>query len=145
MRAVYRWWATIILLGIVVQVGFAGYGAFYVAHKVDKGVVNESKFEDGFGLHAGFGYLVVLGALVLLLLALAARVGKRRILQTLGLFGLFIVQVLLAWIGFGVPAVGALHPINALAIFAFAGYLVSTEWRMKKAAAPVAEPPATGL
>jgi hypothetical protein len=144
MRAVYRVWATIVFLAIVVQVGFAGYGAFYVAHKVDKGVVNESKFEDGFGLHAGFGYLVVLGGLVLLLIALAARVGKRRILQTLGLFGLLIVQVLLAWIGFGVPAVGALHPINALAIFAFAGYLASTEWRMKSAA-PVAEPPATGL
>ena len=144
MRAVYRWWATIVLLGVVVQVGFAGYGAFYVAHKVDKGVVNESKFEDGFGLHAGFGYLVVFGGLILLLLALAARVGKRRTLQTLGLAGLFIVQVLLAWIGFGVPAVGALHPINALAIFAFAGYLVSTEWRMKRVA-PVAERPADGL
>ena len=144
MRTVYRWWAAIIFLAVVVQVGFAGYGAFYVAHKVDKGVVNESKFEDGFGLHAGFGYLVVLGALVLLLIALAARVGKRRILQTLGLFGLFIVQVLLAWIGFGVPAVGALHPINALAIFAFAGYLVSTEWRMKSAA-PVVEPPASAV
>src|SRR6266498_2197530 len=100
MRTVYRWWATIVLLGIVVQVGFAGYGAFYVAHKVDKGVVNESKFEDGFNLH--------------------------------GVFGLLIVQVLLAWIGFGVPAVGALHPINALAIFAFTGYLVGTEWRMKR-------------
>ena len=144
MRAVYRWWAAIVFFAVVVQVGFAGYGAFYVAHKVDKGVVNESKFEDGFGLHAGFGYLVVLGALVLLLIALAARVGKRRILQTLGLFGLFIVQVLLAWIGFGVPAVGALHPINALAIFAFAGYLVSTEWRMKSAA-PVVEPPASAV
>ena len=145
MRTVYRWWAAIIFLAVVVQVGFAGYGAFYVAHKVDKGVVNEDKFSDGFGLHAGFGYLVVLGGLVLLLLALAARVGKRRTLQSLGLFALLIVQVLLAWIGFGVPAVGALHPINALAIFAFAGFLVSTEWRMKKAAAPVAEPPATGL
>ena len=144
MRGVYRVWATIVFLAIVVQVGLAGYGAFYVAHKVDKGVVNESKFEDGFGLHAGFGYLVVLGGLVLLLIALAARVGKRRILQTLGLFGLLILQVLLAWIGFGVPAVGALHPINALAIFAFTGYLVGTEWRMKRVA-PVAEPPATGL
>src|SRR6266540_592243 len=108
MRTVYRWWATIVLLGIVVQVGFAG-----------------------------FGYLVVIGGLVLLMIALAGRVGKRRILQTLGVFGLLIVQVLLAWIGFGVPAVGALHPINALAIFAFTGYLVGTEWRMKRAT-PVA-------
>ena len=139
MRTVYKWWALIVFLAIVVQVGFAGYGAFYVAHKVDKGVVNESEFEDGFGLHAGLGYLVVLGGLILLLLALAARVGKRRTLQTLGLFGLLILQVLLAWIGFGVPAVGFFHPINALAIFAFTGYLASTEWRMRNDA-PVADP-----
>lgn len=140
MRTVYRWWATIVLLAIVVQVGFAGYGAFFVAHKVDKGIVNETKFEDGFGLHAGFGYLVVLAGLILLVLALVGRVGKRRTLQTLGLAGLFILQVLLAWIGFGVPAVGALHPINALALFAFTGYLVSTEWRMAKAPASVEAP-----
>lgn len=144
MRTVYRWWATIVLLAIVVQVGFAGYGAFFVAHKVDKGIVNESKFEDGFSLHAGFGYLVVLAGLILLVLALVGRVGKRRTLQTLGLAGLFILQVLLAWIGFGVPAVGALHPINALALFAFTGYLVSTEWRMAKAPASV-EAPATAV
>ena len=144
MRTVYRWWAAIVFLAVVVQVGFAGYGAFYVAHKVDKGVVNESKFEDGFGLHAGFGYLVVLGGLILLLLALAARVGKRRTLQSLGLFALLIVQVLLAWIGFGVPAVGFFHPINALAIFAFTGYLASTEMRMAKAA-PAAEAPAAAV
>lgn len=140
MRTVYRWWATIVLLAIVVQVGFAGYGAFFVAHKVDKGIVNETKFEDGFGLHAGFGYLVVLAGLILLVLALVGRVGKRRTLQTLGLAGLFILQVLLAWIGFGVPAVGALHPINALALFAFTGYLVSSEWRMAKAPAGVEAP-----
>jgi phosphoglycerol transferase MdoB-like AlkP superfamily enzyme len=144
MRTVYRWWAAIVFLAVVVQVGFAGYGAFYVAHKVDKGVVNESKFEDGFGLHSGFGYLVVLGGLVLLLLALAARTGKRRTLQSLGLFVLLIAQVLLAWIGFGVPAVGFFHPVNALAIFAFSGYLASTEWRMKDAAL-VAEPSTTAL
>ena len=144
MRTVYRWWAAIVFLAVVVQVGFAGYGAFYVAHKVDKGVVNESKFEDGFGLHAGFGYLVVLGGLILLLLALAARVGKRRTLQSLGLFALLIIQVLLAWIGFGVPAVGFFHPINALAIFAFTGYLASTEMRMAKAG-PAAERPATAV
>jgi hypothetical protein len=131
---VYRWWAAIVFLAVVVQVGFAGYGAFYVAHKVDKGVVNQSKFDDGFGLHAAFGYLVVLGGLLLLVIALISRVGKRRTLQTLGLVGLLIAQVLLAWIGFGVPAVGALHPINALAIFALSGYLASTEWRMKTTA-----------
>ncbi len=144
MRNVYKWWATIVFLAVVVQVGFAGYGAFFVAHKVDKGVVNQSKFDDGWGFHSGFGYIVVLGGLILLLLALAARVGKRRTLQTLGLFGLLILQVILAWIGFGVPAVGALHPINALAIFALIGYLVSTEWG-RKTSAPVVERPATEL
>ena len=142
MRSLYRWWATIVFVAVIVQVGFAGYGAFFVANEVDGGVVNESKFEDGFGPHAGFGYLVVLGGLILLLISLAARVGKRRILQTLGLAGLFILQVILAWVGFGIPAIGALHPINALAIFAFLGYLVSTEWNTRgdTGAPPVADP-----
>ncbi len=123
-------------LAVVVQVGFAGYGAFFVAHKVDKGVVNQSKFDDGFGLHAGFGYLVVLAGLILLLIALAGRVGKPNVKRSAILFGLLIVQVLLAWFGFGVPAIGFFHPINALAIFALSGSIAHSAWRGGATAAP---------
>ena len=138
MTAVYRFWVGLVFIAVVVQVGFAGYGAFFVAHNVDKGVVNESKFEDGFGLHAGFGYLVVLAGLVLLLIALAGRVGKPKVVRSAILFGLLIVQVLLAWFGFEIPAIGFFHPINALAIFALSGSMAHTAWRGGAHAPPAA-------
>jgi hypothetical protein len=130
VQTVYRYWVTIVFLAVIVQVAFAGYGAFSVADDVSgDGTVNEDRFEDDFGLHAGLGYLVLLAVLVLLVIALAGRVGKRRVLHTLGLFGLLIVQVLLAWFGFEIPVIGALHPVNALAIFALSGWLTGTAWR----------------
>ena len=129
MQAVYRVWAAIVVAAVIVQIGFAGYGAFYVAHKVDSAPVNEDIFTDGWGLHAGFGYLVVLIGLVYVLIALGARVGKQRVLRTLGLFGLMIVQVLLAWFGFEIPAIGVFHPINAFLILGLAGFLASQAWR----------------
>ena len=66
MTTVYRWWSWLVALAVVVQVGLAGYGAFYVANKVEDETVDEDKFEDGFGAHIGFGYLVVLTGLLLL-------------------------------------------------------------------------------
>ena len=114
MQAVYRYWSGIVFLAIVVQVGLAGYGAFYVANKVEDATVDEDQFADGFGPHAALGYLVVLAVLLLLVFALLARPGRRRVIQTAVLFGLVIVQVLLAWFGFEVPAIGFFHPVNAL-------------------------------
>jgi hypothetical protein len=133
MNAVYKWWAALLLAAVFVQIGFAGYGAFFVAGKAeDKGdFVTHKQFEDGWGLHAGFGYLVVLGALVLLVLALIARPGRPLVMLTLGLAVLAIVQVLLAWFGFGVAAIGALHPINAVVIAGLTGLLVHRTWNAK--------------
>lgn len=138
MKSVYKWWAAIVFLAVVVQVGFAGYGAFSAAHAADGGVVSEDKFSDGFGPHAALGYLIVLGTLLGFLIALAARVGKQRVLRSLALFGLLIVQVLLAWFGFEIPAIGFFHPINALLIVGLAGWIASTAWHGD--AAPVADP-----
>jgi uncharacterized protein DUF6220 len=130
LRTVYRYWAWLVFAAVVLQVGFAGYGAFYAANKVDDGPIDEDKFNDGFGLHLGVGYLIVLLGLVLLILALAGRVRGRMLGLTGLLFGLLILQVLLAWFSYGVPVIGFFHPVNALAIFALSGYLASTEWRM---------------
>jgi hypothetical protein len=134
---VYRYWAALVLLAILLQIGFSGYGAFFVAHEVDKGVVNQDKFDDGFGLHAGFGYLVLLLGLILLLIAVAANVGTWRVGSAGILFPLLIVQVILAWIGFEVPAIGFFHPVNALVIFALSAWIVKSTWRAETSAAPV--------
>ena len=139
MQTVYRFWAAIVFLAVVVQVGFAGYGAFDVAKTVDEGTVNTDQFEDAFGLHIAFGYLVVLMGLVLLVLSLVARRGRR---EAGGLFGLLVLQVLLAWFGFEVPAIGFFHPVNALFIFGLSGWIAWTAWRGRAATPAVPSAPA---
>jgi hypothetical protein len=130
VQTVYRYWAGLVFLAVVVQVAFAGFGAFGVANDVADGKsVNEDRFDDLWGLHTGWGYLVLLFALVLLVIAAAARLGKRRVLHTVGLFGLVIVQILLAWFGEEVPAIGALHPLNAFLVLGASGSLAMAAWR----------------
>lgn len=131
MQTVYRWWAWLVFAAVVVQVGFAGYGAFFTAGKSDDGPVSEDQFEDGFGLHMGFGYLVVLLVLVYLILAFAARVGRPRLKRNGILFGLLILQVLLAWFGYEVAAIGFFHPVNALLIFGLSGSMAWESWRTR--------------
>jgi hypothetical protein len=127
----------ILFAAIVVQVGLAGYGAFYAANKLeDEGsTIDEDVFFEGFGAHAIVGYLVLIGALVLLVLGIAAGLGKWRLGRHGLLFGLLILQVLLAWFGFEVPAIGFLHPVNALLIVAISGMVSWDEMRARRGAA----------
>lgn len=143
MRAVYKYWAWLVFAAVVLQIGFAGYGAFFVANAVDDSPVNEDKFEDGFGLHMGFGYLVVLLVLVFLVIAAVARVGRQRLIRNAVLFGLLVLQVVLAWIGEAVSVVGFFHPVNALLIFGLSGWMAMSASREEAAAAPAESAPAT--
>jgi hypothetical protein len=126
---------------IILQVGFAGYGAFAIARDVgDAKTIDEDKFEDYFGLHMGFGYLVLLAGLIFLLIGVAGGVGKWR-LGRHGLLALLLVlQVLLAWTGSEQPVVGFLHPVNALLIFTVAGWIAWGEWRTSRGVAQPAAP-----
>ncbi len=135
MRAVYRYWATIVFAAVVVQVGFAGYGAFNAASKVEDATIDEDLFSDGFGLHTGLGYLIVLAGLVLVLIALGARLGRRGVLHAAGLLGLLVLQVPLARFAYEVPAIGFLHPVNALLIVGLAGSLAAKAWRNERSPA----------
>jgi uncharacterized protein DUF6220 len=132
LRAIYRYWISLVALAVVVQIGLAGYGAFYAASKVHDASINEDVFEDGWGLHIGFGYLVFLATVLAVILALLARPGKRVVLMTVGLLALVMVQIVLAWIGGEAPPVGALHPINAFIILGLAGTLAVGQWRARK-------------
>jgi hypothetical protein len=127
----------ILFAAIVVQVGLSGYGAFYAANKLeDEGsTIDEDVFFEGFGAHAIVGYLVLIGALVLLVLGIAAGLGKWRLGRHGLLFGLLILQVLLAWFGFEVPAIGFLHPVNALLIVAISGMISWDEMRARRGGA----------
>ena len=136
LATIYRYWITLLFLAVVAQIAGAAYGAFYTAQKLgdQKGsdehkLISEKVFDHGFGFHIAFGYLIFLGALVLLLLALAARLGKRRILFALAVPVAVAVQIVLAWISESVHAVGILHGINALVIFGLTGYMAGATWR----------------
>jgi hypothetical protein len=142
LRTIHRYWLSLLTLAIVVQIGAAGYGAFYAADKSDPGPMTKKQFEHGFGLHAGLGYFIFLGAIVLFLLALSARLGKRAVLRNLAVPLLLVIQILSAWIGFGTPAVGVLHPINAFLILALTGSLAYQAWRGTSRPASSAPPPA---
>ncbi len=134
MRTVYWVWSMVVLVMVVMQIGFAGYGAFYAAHKLeDEGsTITDKMFQDGFGLHAGFGYLVWLSGIVLLLIGVIAGIGKWR-LGKHGILALLLTfQVLLAWFGFAVPAIGAFHPINAFLILGVTSWIVWSEWQRRK-------------
>ena len=141
MRTIYRWWLTLMLAAIVVQIGLAGLGAFSALDKAVGGSVDEDGFYDSFIAHAILGQLIVLSSLVLVILALVARVGRRRVLQSLGIFALLVAQLMLGWTGHELPIVlGLLHPLNALAILAWVGILTRQEWLLAREAEPAPQP-----
>ena len=134
MRTAFRVVATLTSLAVIVQVGFAGYGAFNAVDKADDaGSVTKHSVANGFDPHGVLGTAVIVLMLVLVLVALAARVHQRitTILLVLG-----IVQALLAWGATGAAWVGFFHGINALAIAGIAGSLAGNEWRQARIASP---------
>ena len=144
MRTVYWAWSMILTAAIVVQIGLAGYGAFYAANKLDGegATIDDDTFMDGFGFHAGFGYLVILLGLIFMIIGLAAGIGKWRLGRHGLLFLLLFIQLWLAWIGFELPfPVGFLHPINAMLILALSSWISWDEWQRRKAGTGAAAPP----
>ena len=94
-RTLYRYWAVLLFLAVVLQVGLAGYGAFYTAGKVDdeRSILTHDQFDKGWELHAGIGWGVVLGGVLLLVFALLARVGRPWTMLAAALALLFVLQV----------------------------------------------------
>src|SRR5207244_2137883 len=64
LRAIYKYWSTLIIVAVIVQIGAAGYGAFYGAeHLKDKGdKMFHSQWDHGWSFHSGLGWLTVYGA-----------------------------------------------------------------------------------
>ena len=88
---------------VVIQVFLAGLGVFAGA--------------SNFTLHRDFGYAFGWLTLVMLVLALAGRLGRRWIGLSALLLSLFALQSVFIAFREGLPAAAALHPVNALAIF----------------------------
>ncbi len=147
MRTVYRYWITLLFVAVIAQIAAAAYGGFYAAQKLGdqegedaQKLISEKAFDHGFAFHTAFGYIIFLGAVVLFLLALAARLGKRRILFALAVPIAVAIQIVLAWVSESAHGVGPLHGINALVIFGLTGYLTGQAWRDTREPAAVTQP-----
>jgi hypothetical protein len=145
LATVYRYWLTLLTVAVIAQIAAAAYGAFYTADKLNsqKGpdehrLISEKAFDHGFGFHIAFGYIIFLASIVLLLLALAARLGKRRILLALAVPVAVAVQIVLAWASESHHAIGILHGLNALVVLGLVGSQTGAEWRAQRAPSPPA-------
>jgi len=120
MKQTYRAVAGLIALGVVVQAAAIAFGWFDVLHKVDKGAVLDKDAGENAGLaiHGVNGmYVIPLLGLVLLVVSFVAGRSVPGGRKWAGIvFGLIVLQVVLAFVSFGAPVVGALHGINALAV-----------------------------
>jgi Family of unknown function (DUF6220) len=122
-RQVHAAVAWLLVGSIVVQVWLAGVAIPQLGGTGD--------FEN----HRNVGYFIGLITLVLLLTSLPAGLGRRRILQSLGIFGLYIVQSSLPYMG--VNAIEALHPVNAAVMFVVSLVYARAVWRERPGAASV--------
>ncbi|MEV6285287.1 hypothetical protein [Kribbella sp. NPDC051770] len=123
MKSVYRWLALLIGVGVLVQAMAIALGWFTALKDMDGGLVIDKNYEGNFGhaLHGIVGSMVIpLLALALLIVSFFAHVAGG-VRWALYVVGLVVLQIALAFVSFGVPAVGALHGANALALLAVAG------------------------
>jgi hypothetical protein len=133
MRQAFKVLTSLLFVAVVVQVGFAGYGAFNAIDKADKDkTVTKKTIENGFDPHGVVGTLVLALMLLLVLTALIGRLGPLYVKWTTGLFVLGLLQMLFAYLGTkSAPVGGFLHGINALAIYAAAALLAHRAWTQK--------------
>jgi Family of unknown function (DUF6220) len=138
MRDAFKYLTSLLFLAVVVQVALAGYGAFNATSKADDNAAVAGKtITDGFDAHAVLGTVIVGITIVLVLVALAGRLGSPWVQWAGGLVLLGILQMLLSWLGEAVPALGFLHAVNALVIYAAVAMLAHRAW-VRRDAAPAA-------
>jgi hypothetical protein len=120
MKQTYRAISGLIALGVLVQAAAIAAAWFTAIHDVDDGLVIDENYDGNafHGVHGfvGFTVMPLLGLILLVVSFFAAKSvpGARKWAGIV--FGLIVLQVALALVAFSVPALGALHGINALAV-----------------------------
>ena len=122
VRAAYLVVAWLFVVAILVQVFLAGLALFHVSENWD--------------VHVGFGHSIPgLLSLLMLLLAWRGRLPRQTFRLTAVLFALVLLQTeVFAVIRSSAPVIAALHPVNAMLIFALGVALAV------RARAPVEDP-----
>ena len=117
-RTVHAWAAILWVAAIIVQVFLAG-----------QAIANLGGSGD-FTTHIGFGYTIGIVQLVVLILSFPARMSGRDKWISAGILGLYIVQTLLPGLKSVSPLISALHPLNAMLLFAVSIWYARHAWRI---------------
>lgn len=125
MRRVHAGAAWLFVASIVVQVFLIG------------AAIQELGGSNDFSAHAGFGYTIGIIALAVLVTAVIARAGRTAIAVSLGLLVLYVIQTVLPGFKADFPWLSALHPVNALVLFALSIWYARRAWQASSAAAAV--------
>jgi hypothetical protein len=111
----------LIAAGVVVQAAAIAFALFDIEKKTDDGqLYSKDTHNGGIELHSVLGNMVIpIIALLLLIVSFFAAIpgGVKWAAIT---FGVLVLQVVLAFAGDALPAVGVLHAINAFALAAVA-------------------------
>jgi len=119
MRNLYRYLAMAVATAVVIQAASIAWAAFGIAHDVDAGKVVDKNYEENFGatLHAVDGWMVIPAlALTLLIVGVVVRSVEGAMHWAGVVFGLVLLEVILAAVSFDAPVVGLLHGTTALLI-----------------------------
>jgi len=138
-RRAYSILGVILLVELALQFYLIAAGALSVWAAQDNAGSVYAAFKNGdkfASLHGLIGTFVIpITILVMIALAFASRLSRRDKGQTIGLFGLMVLQFLLGVIGssgsVAAAVIGGLHGLNALAIVGAAGSLVFRTWALR--------------
>jgi hypothetical protein len=116
-RVIYLAFATLFLVGVVVQVYLAGM-------VVVAGVITWAD-------HVNFGHMLGAPVVILLLSAYLGRIPRRMKLLSWLLFGVYILQAdVVIFMRGSAPLISALHPVLALVDFTLGFLLVRRTWSL---------------
>ena len=119
----YRWLLLLFLVAGVVQIFLAGLGVFH-------------RHPHGLDPHRTLGFTMAGIAVLILVLALIARLGARQVvLAGVLVLQTVLLQSLLAGLGDDSPVWGGLHALDGLLAIAVAGYLYGVALVGRRAAA----------
>jgi hypothetical protein len=130
MISVYRFLAYLMVLAVVFQASVIAFAVFGLRNWVivDGGALEGGSLRGepaytgqiGFLLHQKNGQIVIPLIAILLLICSFFTAVRRGVIWTAALAATVAVQIYLGTFPIGLPALGILHGIGALAIFAFA-------------------------
>jgi hypothetical protein len=123
MVKAYKGLAQAIALGVALQASFVALGWFLVMGDLEDGKTLTEDWEYNIGhiLHSIVGLIVIpLLAIALLVVAFRAKQIADGVKLASFLLLAVVVQVALAFVSFFVPAIGALHGLNAILVLGIA-------------------------